>query len=69
MYNGALVRYEVGTQFGAGGTGAAEELAAGAYMIMVESEGITESVWVWRTDVPNPVEEAAGSVQDKLGKE
>ena len=52
MYNGALVRYEVGTQFGAGGTGAAEELAAGAYMIMVESEGITESVWVWRTDVP-----------------
>ncbi len=25
---------------------------AGAYMIMVESEGITENVKVWRTDVP-----------------
>ena len=27
-------------------------LEAGAYMIMVESEGITESVREWRTDVP-----------------
>ncbi len=27
-------------------------LDAGAYMIMVESEGITESVHQWRTDVP-----------------
>lgn len=27
-------------------------LEAGAYMIMVESEGITESVTTWRTDVP-----------------
>jgi phosphosulfolactate synthase (CoM biosynthesis protein A) len=25
---------------------------AGAYMIMLESEGITESVKSWRTDVP-----------------
>lgn len=27
-------------------------LDAGAYMIMIESEGITESVTAWRTDVP-----------------
>lgn len=27
-------------------------LEAGAYMIMIESEGITEDVEVWRTDVP-----------------
>lgn len=27
-------------------------LEAGAYMIMVESEGITENVKIWRTDVP-----------------
>src|SRR5512139_347864 len=27
-------------------------LEAGAYMIMIESEGITENVKVWRTDVP-----------------
>ena len=27
-------------------------LDAGAYMMMVESEGITESVKSWRTDVP-----------------
>ena len=27
-------------------------LEAGAYMIMVESQGITENVKVWRTDVP-----------------
>jgi hypothetical protein len=27
-------------------------LDAGAYMIMVESEGVAESVRTWRTDVP-----------------
>lgn len=27
-------------------------LSAGAYMLMIESEGITESVTQWRTDVP-----------------
>jgi phosphosulfolactate synthase (CoM biosynthesis protein A) len=27
-------------------------LDAGAYMIMIESEGITENVEPWRTDVP-----------------
>jgi phosphosulfolactate synthase (CoM biosynthesis protein A) len=27
-------------------------IEAGAYMIMIESEGITENVKVWRTDVP-----------------
>ncbi|MBI5548475.1 MAG: phosphosulfolactate synthase [Deltaproteobacteria bacterium] len=27
-------------------------LSAGAYMVMIESEGITESVQRWRTDVP-----------------
>jgi phosphosulfolactate synthase (CoM biosynthesis protein A) len=27
-------------------------LEAGAYMIMIESEGITENIKVWRTDVP-----------------
>jgi phosphosulfolactate synthase (CoM biosynthesis protein A) len=27
-------------------------LAAGAYMVMIESEGITESVETWRTEVP-----------------
>ena len=30
-------------------------LAAGAYMLMIESEGITESVKRWRTDVPAKV--------------
>lgn len=33
---------------------------AGAYMIMVESEGITESVNVWRTDVPSKFVNALG---------
>lgn len=28
---------------------------AGAYMIMIESEGITENVSPWRTDVPNKI--------------
>lgn len=35
-------------------------LDAGAYMIMVESEGITESVREWRTDVPAKVVNALG---------
>ena len=35
-------------------------LDAGAYMLMIESEGITESVHAWRTDVPARVVEALG---------
>ncbi len=35
-------------------------LDAGAYMIMVESEGITENVRVWRTDVPAKFVDALG---------
>jgi phosphosulfolactate synthase (CoM biosynthesis protein A) len=35
-------------------------LAAGAYMIMIESEGITENVKSWRTDVPAKVINALG---------
>lgn len=35
-------------------------LDAGAYMIMVESEGITENVTVWRTDVPAKIVNALG---------
>lgn len=35
-------------------------LEAGAYMIMVESEGITESVEVWRTDIPAKFVNALG---------
>ncbi|MDR7520050.1 MAG: phosphosulfolactate synthase [Armatimonadota bacterium] len=35
-------------------------LDAGAYMIMVESEGITESVAAWRTDVPAKFVDALG---------
>jgi phosphosulfolactate synthase (CoM biosynthesis protein A) len=35
-------------------------LEAGAYMIMVESEGITESVETWRTDVPGRFANALG---------
>ncbi len=33
---------------------------AGAYMIMIESEGITENVKVWRTDVPAKIVNALG---------
>ena len=33
---------------------------AGAYMIMIESEGITENVKVWRTDVPARIADALG---------
>jgi len=35
-------------------------LEAGAYMIMIESEGITEEVKVWRTDVPPKIVQALG---------
>ncbi len=35
-------------------------LDAGAYMIMIESEGITENVKVWRTDVPAKIVNALG---------
>ncbi|MBI3896245.1 MAG: phosphosulfolactate synthase [Acidobacteria bacterium] len=35
-------------------------LEAGVYMIMIESEGITESVKVWRTDVPAKIINALG---------
>lgn len=35
-------------------------LDAGAYMLMIESEGITESVRRWRTDVPAQVVNAFG---------
>jgi phosphosulfolactate synthase (CoM biosynthesis protein A) len=33
---------------------------AGAYMIMIESEGITENVKVWRTEVPARIANALG---------
>lgn len=35
-------------------------LEAGAYMIMIESEGITESVKAWRTEVPSAFVNALG---------
>ena len=35
-------------------------LSAGAYMIMIESEGITENVKSWRTDVPAKIIQALG---------
>ncbi|MEW6250549.1 MAG: phosphosulfolactate synthase [Planctomycetota bacterium] len=35
-------------------------LDAGAYMIMIESEGITENVSAWRTDVPARIVESLG---------
>lgn len=35
-------------------------LDAGAYMIMIESEGITENVKAWRTDVPAKIVNALG---------
>lgn len=35
-------------------------LDAGAYMIMIESEGITESVEVWRSDIPAKFVDALG---------
>jgi len=33
---------------------------AGAYMIMIESEGITENVKAWRTDVPAKIADSLG---------
>jgi phosphosulfolactate synthase (CoM biosynthesis protein A) len=67
---GLKAKPELGIQFGAGGSTAAEELEAegtkdvgwliaqakrsldaGADMIMIESEGITENVKTWRVDV------------------
>lgn len=35
-------------------------IEAGAYMIMIESEGITENVKTWRTDVPPKIIDALG---------
>lgn len=35
-------------------------LGAGAYMIMIESEGITENVKTWRTDVPAKIIHSVG---------
>jgi phosphosulfolactate synthase (CoM biosynthesis protein A) len=35
-------------------------LEAGAYMVMIESEGITENVKTWRTDVPGRIVQALG---------
>lgn len=35
-------------------------LSAGAYMVMIESEGITENVKIWRTDVPASIIKALG---------
>ncbi len=35
-------------------------LEAGAYMIMIESEGITENVKTWRTDVPAKIANTLG---------
>ena len=35
-------------------------IEAGAHMIMIESEGITENVKVWRTDVPAKITNALG---------
>jgi phosphosulfolactate synthase (CoM biosynthesis protein A) len=35
-------------------------LDAGAYMIMIESEGITENVKVWRTEVPAKIAHSLG---------
>ena len=76
---GLKAKPEVGIQFGAGGTSAAEELEAegtrdvdwaigqarrfldaGAYMIMIESEGITENVKTWRTDAAAKIIGALG---------
>jgi phosphosulfolactate synthase (CoM biosynthesis protein A) len=35
-------------------------LDAGAYMVMIESEGVTENVKVWRTDVPAKIIDTLG---------
>lgn len=39
---------------------AKRSIDAGVYMIMIESEGITESVKTWRTDVPAKIASALG---------
>jgi phosphosulfolactate synthase (CoM biosynthesis protein A) len=76
---GLKAKPEVGIQFGAGGSTAAEELAAegtqdvgwliarakrvleaGADIVMIESEGITENVKTWRTDVVAHIINALG---------
>jgi phosphosulfolactate synthase (CoM biosynthesis protein A) len=78
---GLKAKPEFGIQFGAGGSTAAEELAAegtkdvgwliaqarrtldaGADIVMIESEGITENVKSWRTDV-------VARIIDELGLE
>lgn len=78
---GLKAKPEFGIQFGAGGSTAAEELAAegtkdvgwliaqarrtldaGADIVMIESEGITENVKTWRTD-------AVARIIDELGLE
>jgi phosphosulfolactate synthase (CoM biosynthesis protein A) len=78
---GLKAKPELGIQFGAGGSTAAEELAAegtkdvgwlvaqaeqvldaGADIVMIESEGITENVKSWRTDV-------VAHIIDRLGLE
>lgn len=41
-------------------TAAKRFLEAGAYMVMIESEGITESVKTWRTDVASKIINALG---------
>src|SRR5262249_52841225 len=53
---GGATRAEAGEVEGTSDPGRATEIArrcldAGAYMIMIESEGITENVREWRTDV------------------
>ena len=40
--------------------GAKRYLDAGASMVMIESEGITENVTAWRTDVPAEIVDASG---------
>jgi phosphosulfolactate synthase (CoM biosynthesis protein A) len=50
-----------GTRDVSGAIGLAKRfLDAGAYMIMVESEGITENVKSWRTDVPPKIAQSLG---------
>jgi phosphosulfolactate synthase (CoM biosynthesis protein A) len=38
-------------------------ISQGAYMVMIESEGITESVKSWRTDVPAKIIDAVGTAK------
>jgi phosphosulfolactate synthase (CoM biosynthesis protein A) len=76
---GLKAKPEIGIQFGAGGSSAAEELEAegtrevewlvhqaslflgtGVELVMIESEGITENVRHWRTDLITAVVGALG---------